>query len=202
MGDRIHYVWTAYDGTGIQLYWGRTDIDGSGWTSHKITSGSLNKENVRFQVVGDTLYLAWDQKDGSGSIHIWTGTMNTDGTGLTAVQRTEGARTDQYPEMQVADDRIHYVWRRETAGTGQLGTGISGKDGTGWTETVRTSDSKNKFWPELQVADARIYYVWCTVIHPHDFQVHLGRMNMDGTGWTVLKVRTPTSRRGFPGYRS
>ncbi len=196
--DSIYYIWTGYDGSYIQIYWGSSHIDGHGWTDKKITTSSNNKENVQFQVVNNTLYLVWDQEDNSGNIHIYLGTVSTAGNMISNQGMTEDTKTDQYPQLYIADGVIHYIWRRDVSGKGQIVTARSLTDGTGWIETLQTSGGDSKFWPRLQVSGQQVYYVWGTVKHPNDYQIHISSMNTDGTSWTNIKSTNTNIQKRFP----
>jgi hypothetical protein len=148
-----------------------------------LRSGTGNtKNNPQFQVVGDKIYYVWSEAGSSGE--LWTGEMNTDGTGWQATRRTFSPTHKAnpgrllYPQLQVVGNKIHYVWTEENSVTSvnELWRGeldLSAAPPT-WSEArLRENSYYNEYLKEwiplpneplitaqLQVVGDKIYYVW------------------------------------------
>jgi hypothetical protein len=94
----------------------------------------------QFQVIGDRLYSVF-----SNSNQIFTATMNTDGTGWSATQRTVSSGTKHHPQMQVAGDSLWTIWRQQVDGYWQHFVGVHNVDGTGWSDFQASTDPADHF---------------------------------------------------------
>jgi len=195
VGDKIYLVWDQSDGTYNQIWTGKMNIDGTGWSATQRTSGSPSKLHPQLQVVGDKIYYTFD------SAQIWTAEMNTDGTSWSATSRTSYSSSDQeWPQLQVVGDKIYYVWTYIYSDFAhqELKTAVMNTDGTGWSALSRTPYNPERYiWePQLQVVGDKIHYVWATKYgaNPGVFYITTAEMNTDGTGFTY------TDRTSSSGY--
>ena len=195
-GTKIYYVWQNIAGFGAdryQIWTASMDTDGNNWSAFQRTSSNYYKDYPQLQVSGTKIYYVWQQDNGSGDNQIWTGIMNTDGTGWSETQRTTTQFYIEYPQLQVDGTKIYYVWQAYSDGSyayEQIWTGVMNTDGTGWSETQRTTNDEYKEVPQLQVDGTKIYYVWDGDDGTGTYQIYTAEMNTDGTGWSEAKRTT------------
>jgi len=185
-GNKIYYVWHEYEGPYRQIFTAEMSIDGTAWKAEKRTSGQYDKVFPQLQVVGNRIYYVRQQPDAAKNRQIWTMEMNIDGTGWKEVQRTNTPFDKQFPQLQVAGNKIYYVWNESDGKYRQIWTAEMNLDGTDWKAVKRTSTSYDKFEPQLQVVRAKIYFVWRESDGSH-FQIWTAMMNRDGTVWGAVK---------------
>jgi len=185
-GNTIYYVWHEYDGPYRQIFTAGMNIDGTGWNADKRTSGQFDKVFPQLQVSGNKIYYVRQQPDATKNRQIWTMEMNIDGTGWKEVQRTSTPFDKQFPQLQVAGNRIYYAWNESDGKDRQIWTAEMNADGTGWKAVKRTSSPGYKFEPQLQVLEDKIYWVWRESDGSH-FQIWTAVTNRDGTGWQAIK---------------
>jgi len=132
-------------------------------------SGS-NLLHPQIAVEGTKIYYAWLEVMFWDALHaswqLWTASMNTDGTGWTAVQRTielEHGEDLEYMNMiSVPGDKLYFVWNSSLAGAReQLWTGSLTFDLVTWNATQRTADALTYYYyPRLCSDGTNVYYVW------------------------------------------
>jgi hypothetical protein len=86
--------------------------------------------------------------------------MNIDGTGWQAIQGTKTPFDKYTPQLQVAGNKIYYVWEESDGKYRQIWTAVTGKDGTGWGGEKRTRSPHGKYDPQFQIVGNKTYYVW------------------------------------------
>lgn len=136
------------------------DASPEGFAAVQRTAGNYDKYRPQLQVVGNKIHYVWQEYDGSGYSQICTAAVNTDGTGWTAVKMTTGSYGKLYPQLQVINDKMYYVWQQYDGNGYQIWTGEMNTDGTGWVAVQRTTGPYDKYRPQLQVAGNRVHYVW------------------------------------------
>ena len=188
-GEKVYLVWSESDGFNDQLWAGEINIDGTGWSSNKLTSTAFNKRNPQLEQVGSKIYYVWEEYDGS-RYQIWTGVMNTDGTGFQAVKRTSSSNNKYNPQMDTQLDKIYYVWEESISSRNQVVTASMNIDGTSWSAVQRTFSAYDKNFIQLKVVNNAIYYTWNALDEsggPIIDQIWTGYMNTDGTGWSAVQ---------------
>ena len=198
---------------GDHLYFSRTDGDPlSKWVITGIMNRDLtvHEDSIRFthsgycsppyfQVADGEYHASW-----SAGGNIFTGKMNVNGSGWTATQRTFTPGNKHRCELQVADDKIYYVYMEEVAGIWQVFTASMNTDGTGWTTTQRTSYSTKyqgkltEGHVRLRIAGDKYFISWS---YPDDegyWQIWTAEMNTDGTGWTQTQRTTGSPSKWRP----
>ena len=185
-GNKIYYVWHEYDGPFRQIFTAQMSTDGTGWKADQRTSGQFDKVFPQLQVSGNKIYYVRQQPDATKNRQIWTMEMNIDGTGWKEVQRTITPFDKQFPQLQVAGNKIYYVWNESDGKYRQIWTAEMNADRTGWKAVKRTSSPGDKYEPQLQVLEDKIYWVWRESDGSH-FQVWTAVTNRDGTGWQAIK---------------
>jgi hypothetical protein len=198
VGDKIYYVWTESDGPYWQIWTGEMNTDGTGWSATQRTTSAYYKYDPQLQVVGDKIYYVWLEWDGYLDYQIWTGQMDTDGTGWSANQRTAGTHERHEPQLQVVGNKIYYVWVEYDGSDVQIWTGKMNTNGTGWVATQRTTSANNKYEPQLQVVGDKIYYAWKGFVAFNPEQIWTGEMNTNGTGWSEMQRTTSIHYRDSP----
>jgi hypothetical protein len=177
VGDKIYYVWDEDDGSYVQIWTGEMNTDGTNWTATKRTTSAYHKYAPQLQVVGDKIYYVWQEHVGTNPEQIWTGEMNTDGTGWSATNRTTSAYDKGNPQLQVVGSKIYYVWAEWDGSDYQVWTGEMNNDGTNWTAAKRTEGAGyNKSGLQFQVVGTKTYYVWEQNNHQYDHQIWTGEM--------------------------
>jgi hypothetical protein len=164
LGDKIYFVWRESDGSHFQVWTAVMNRDETGWQAVKQTSSPQDKHNPQFQINGGRIYLTWHEADGpdwrKARYQIWTATMNMDGKGWQAIQRTATPFDKYTPQFQVHGEKIYYVWEESDGKYRQIWTAVTGKDGTRWEGEKRTRSPYGKYDPQFQMVGNRIFYVW------------------------------------------
>ncbi|WHH58491.1 hypothetical protein [Petroclostridium sp. X23] len=161
MGNKIYYVGSESDDSYVSQIWvGEMYIDGTGFVIETKTAGDKHKAWPQLQIVGDKIYYVFHGLDINDEYQIWTAEMNINGTGFTATQRTTGNYSKIFPQLQVAENKIYYVWCQYDDYRYQIATGEMNTDSTGFAETYITTSEYYKDEPKLQVLNDKIYYVW------------------------------------------
>ena len=196
---RLHYIWMEHDvntNNKRQIWTASMNIDGTDWKAVKRTTSVVGK--LWPQVVLDSdknmLHYVWYQF-ASGGHQIWTASMNTDGTGWNAAQRTTRLARKYDPELVLnpAENKIHYVWYEGDIYTEtQIWTASMNIDGTGWKEEQQTTSHTNKHWTQILVDSStrKIHYAWYENSSNNPSQIWTGSMNTDGTGWSAAQRTT------------
>jgi hypothetical protein len=193
-GSKIYFVWHEYDGPYRQIFTAEMNIDGTGWTAERRTTGQFDKVFPQLHVAGNRIYAIWQQPDATKNRQIWTAEMSIDGKGWKEVQRTNTPFDKQFPQLQVFEEMIYCTWNESDGKYRQIWTAEMNTDGTGWKAVKRTSTPFDKFEPQLQVIDDKIYFAWRESDGSH-FQIWTGVMNRDGTGWQAVKrTHTPQDK--------
>lgn len=164
VGEKIYFVWRESDGSHFQIWTAMMNRDGTGWGAVKKTDSRYDKHNPQLYVEGEKIYYTWHEADGpdwrKARYQIWTAEMNVDGTGWQAIQRTHTPFDKYTPQLQVYDEKIHYVWEESDGKHRQIWTAVANKDGTGWKSEKRTKSPFGKYDPQFQIIGNKIYYVW------------------------------------------
>ncbi len=164
VNGKAYFVWRESDGTHYQIWTAMMNQDGTGWKSLKHTTSPQDKHNPQFQVIGEKVYLTWHEADGpdwrKARYQIWTAQMKNDGTGWRAAQRTFVGFDKYTPQLQVAGEKIYYVWEESDGKHRQIWTAVVNQDGTGWKTEKRTKSPYGKYDPQFQIIGNKIYYVW------------------------------------------
>jgi hypothetical protein len=191
-------AWVKDDSGNCQIWAGEMNTDGTGWSAAKRTTSAYDKQWPQLQVVGNKIYYVWYEKDGSEYYQVWTAEMSTDGTGWSAVKRTNSSYRKMYPQHQVVGSKIYYVWQEwDDSWYYQIWTAEMSTDGTGWSATKRTTTTYHKYHPQLQVVGGKIYYVW-DEFDSSNTQIWTAEMNTDGTGWSAAKRTTSAYDKQWP----
>jgi hypothetical protein len=168
---------------------------GADWSASQRTTSADVKAAPRFQVVGDKIYYVWQ---GDDHFELWTGEMNTDGSGFSTCKRRDPGYALYTPKLQVVGDKIYYVWREYTGGPLSelyIHTGEMNTDGTGWTVTKQTTHNY-VYHPEFQVVGNEIFYTYYR--NAGYRQICTAKMGIDGTGWTATQRTSSSRQKYFP----
>jgi len=177
----------------------------AGFTKTPRPGTANTKYSPQFQVVGDKTYYVWSEIDASGYYQIWTGEMNTDGTGWSANKRTKTTDTPSHkstwlitPQLQVVGNKIHYVWVEKDADDGSWELWRAELDlGTNtWSipnNPIRDIGNPDReiFVPQLQVVGNKIHYVWVETDawgHP---RINTGELNLATNAFTSTTHDSP-----------
>jgi len=201
VGSKIYYAWYERDASNDSQIWTATmNTDGTGWSATKRTNSAYRKNRPQFQVVYSKIYYVWSEEDDNNAYQIWTGEMNTNGTGWSATQRTTSV-DDLYdntsPQFQVVGTKIYYIWSEGDFTDYQIWTAEMNTNGTGWSATQRTTSAYSKFEPQLQVVGTKIYYVW-QESDGSNTQIWTAEMNTNGSGWSATKMTTSAYSKDTP----
>gem|GEM_PF-6650948 len=153
-----------------------------------------------YHVVADgEIHTSW-----SAGYDVFTGRMNIDGSGWTDSQRTFTGGRSHRCELQVVDDKIHYVYMEEVSGVWQVFSASSNRDGSGWSSTQRTnftSKHQSKLTEghaRFRVAGDKYYIAWSYPDDGGTWQIWTAEMNTDGTGWTQTQRTTGSPSKWRP----
>ena len=190
-GSKIYYVRQQPDETKNRQIWTmEMNIDGTGWKEVQRTHTPFDKQFPQLQVVGDTIYYAWNESDGKFR-QIWTAEMKTDGTGWKATKRTSTPFDKFEPQLHVVGEKIYLVWRESDGSHFQIWTAEMSREGKDWQAIKRTGTPFDKHNPQLTVHGNRIDYTWHEADGPDwrksRYQIWTAHMNVDGTGWEATK---------------
>lgn len=152
----------------------------------KRTTSGVNKDRPQLQVVGDIIYITWQEMSG-GKTQIYLGTMKTDGSGWTAVKLTSTAYNKTVPQFHIVEDKIYYVWQEDDGANTQIWTALSDLDGGNFVATKQTTSATNRCNPQLQVFGSKIYYVYEEVVSGY-YALMLAETNLDGTNWSATQL--------------
>ncbi|MCX6759382.1 MAG: carboxypeptidase regulatory-like domain-containing protein [Candidatus Nealsonbacteria bacterium] len=108
---KIYYTWIQRVVANYkdQIWTAVMNIDGTNWVATQKTTSNYHKASVQLEVVGDKIYYAWEETDGS-DYQIWTATMDTDSTDWLAIKRTTSAYDKEFPQLQIVSGIIYYLW--------------------------------------------------------------------------------------------
>jgi len=190
VGNLIYYTWQESDASGIQIWLGTININGTGWVAVKLTSSATNKTLPQFHIVGDKIYYTWQESD--GNYQIWTAISDLDGGNFTATKQTTGATNKENPQLQVfgegEDEKVYYVYQEYVEGYYALMHAVADLDGANWSATQLYWVSLHGIYnPQLEVVGTKIYYVFSYRISsslPADGLV-TAYSNLDGTNFTI-----------------
>jgi len=194
---KIYYVWQEADGTVQQIWTAEMNTNKTGWDATQRTFNSYDKEYPQLQVVGSKIYYVWKEKDDSNYYQIWTGEMNTNGTGWSATKRTTSAYDKDQPQLQVVGSNIYYVWQESDGSNYQIWTAKMDTIGSGWDAQQMTTSAYDKQLPQLQVVGTEIYYVWVES-DGANYQIWTAKMNTNGSGWDDDQRTTSAYDKRYP----
>jgi hypothetical protein len=189
VGDKIYYVWQGDDH--FELWTGEMNTDGTGWSSNLRRDPGYALYTPKLQVVGEKIYYVWREYTSAVYCYLFTGEMNTDGTGWSYTKQS--CNTIYHPELQVVDDKIYYTFYRKSGSYRQIYTAVMNTDGSGFSYTEQTSSSRQKYFPQLHVVGDKIYYVWCqqqTSSSTDPYDLWTAEMDTNQTGWSATKRST------------
>jgi uncharacterized repeat protein (TIGR01451 family) len=209
VGSDIFYIWSESDGPFLQLSTGHMNTSGENWSASLMTTSiNYSISDPQFQVAGSRIYYVWNQRDDEEYNQIWTGVMNTDGTGWEAVQRTDSPTNKSTPQLQVVGSKIYYVWSDVRIGDGfqyAICTAMMNTDGSNWTTHYQTTNYNFIGVPQFQAAGNKIYYVWVEMVEGigdylpegpigggdggYHYQIWTGEMNIDSSDWSEMLQR-------------
>jgi hypothetical protein len=160
--NEVYASWSA----GGDVFTGKMNIDGSGWTATQRTFTPGESHRCELQVTGDKIYYAY-MEEVAGVWQVFTASANRDGTGWTTTQRTnysskyQSKLVEGHVRLRIAGDKYYIAWSYpDEDGYWQIWTAEMNTDGTGWTQIQRTTGSPSKWRPELQMIGGKIYYTW------------------------------------------
>ncbi|RJQ25518.1 MAG: hypothetical protein C4589_10980 [Peptococcaceae bacterium] len=184
VSDTIHYVWRqSSTGTGAgndEIYTAETSLGGLGFSPTRRTFTGKTKYYPQLQVVGGRAYYAWDGEDSSQYQHIWTANMQLDIHLFEDFQWTLGTGDERYPQLQVVNDKIYYVYEKQGIVTAESDTPM-----TYFSNTQRTSGFYSPY-PQLQVVGSKIYYVWARSVFGV-YTLWTAEMNIDGSNFVATQ---------------
>ncbi len=187
---------------------------GAKFSLEEKTSNDPPQRGPFFQVVGDKIFwttnsdipgpegpISYGDRNCAPHIdwHIWTGQMNTDGTGWKEIQRTFPPVIGTEPKLQVVGEKIYYeyfglynLFAKSEKIYGQRYTAWSNIDGTGWRATSRIPEAKSRAIKteqgNMQVVGNKIYYGYPqNEVDNGKWQLWTAESNLDGTGWKAVQ---------------
>lgn len=125
-GDKIYYIFPV-DTPKKQVYdvvIASANLDGSGWHEIRRVHGGAWWIIAQLTVNKGTIYFSYSKGDPNKSVHLWTGSVATDGTGFHERQRTFGVGNSIPAGVQVVGDKVLYsfsVMQRPMASMKKLG---------------------------------------------------------------------------------
>ena len=168
VGDKIYYVFARLEGLGAWGFWtGYSDLDGSNFSMTQQDADSTYQiQPPQLQVVGEKIYYIYTvYVEGADPYYqIVIASSNLNGTGFSKTKKTTSAVSKIVPQLEVVEDKIHYVWHESDGSKDQIWTAIMNTDGSGWSAEQKTTTAHHKKYPQLDVEgigeDEIIYYVW------------------------------------------
>ena len=111
-GTKIYYIFPAatkkkkiYD-----IVIASADLDGSGWHEIRRIRGGAWWIIAQLTVDKGTIYFSYSKGDPDKSVHMWTGSVMTDGSGFQERQRTFGVGNSIPAGVQVVGDKVMYAF--------------------------------------------------------------------------------------------
>jgi len=111
-GDKIYYIFPAdtprkhaYD-----MVIASANLDGSGWHEIRRMHGAGWWIIAQLTVNKGTIYFSYSKGDPGKSVHLWTGSVATDGSAFRERQRTFGVGNSAPAGVQVVGDKVLYAF--------------------------------------------------------------------------------------------
>jgi hypothetical protein len=111
-GNKIYYIFPAptakkkiYD-----IVIASANLDGSGWHELRRIHGGAWWIIAQLTVDKGVIYFSYAKGDPDKSVHLWTGSVATDGSGFKERQRTFGVGNSIPAGVQVVGDKIQYAF--------------------------------------------------------------------------------------------
>jgi hypothetical protein len=111
-GDKIYYIFPAdtpkkhvYD-----MIIASANLDGSGWHEIHRMHGAGWWIVAQLTVNKGTIYFSYSKGDPDKSVHLWTGSVATDGSAFREHQRTFGVGNSAPAGVQVVGDKVLYAF--------------------------------------------------------------------------------------------
>lgn len=187
-GTKIYYIYMerVHGGEGDNAIWAASlNTDGTSWsTTQKRTHATATfpyRPNI--QVSGTTIYYSWTELVGN-YYQIFTATMETDGTGWSATQRTTSNTSKRYHKMRLSGTKLYYAWWQDTDDIG-IWTASMDTDGSNWSASFQEANVFTTLVPHFQVSGTKIYYIW---EGPND-ELWTATMDTDGSNWAATQRR-------------
>ncbi|MBI4802599.1 MAG: hypothetical protein HY796_08770 [Elusimicrobia bacterium] len=196
---KAYYVWQEKDADSAYQIWTATaGLDGADWKATRQTTGGYSKTQPFIDTRGGHVYYSYSGYKGAagagqGNYQLHWARTDLDGAGWRTAEKTFTGPPDVqdafYPQLQVVENKIYYVFSRSDGVNQQIWTGRSDLDGSYVFLTSQTASAVDKWNPQLQVYGSRIYYAWHEkrgIIHV----VKTARSNLDGSGWADETCQT------------
>lgn len=172
-GDKIYYIFPAdtpkkhvYD-----MVIASTNLDGSGWQEIRRIHGAGWWIVAQLTVNKGIIYFSYSKGDPNKSVHLWTGSVATDGSAFRERQRTFGVGNSAPAGVQVVGEKVLYAFsfmQRPMAVMNKLGpmgmsfwTASADLDGDHWTQQRRAGgdgDDHLTGYKMLSVVGGKAYY--------------------------------------------
>lgn len=188
-GDYYKGPWNDW-----QVWTGTVDINLSNWRDQQRTHPPFSGVEPKLVVYGGQSFYEYFGQDANGVWQIYTAQSNSDGSGWRTTQRTfrtEGYRTEQLFNLQVASGRIHYAWEEKgDTDQWQMWAASSALDGSDFKAVQHTFDGGGI--PQLQIVGDKKYYLYSTPASdsrkPYRVSATFAVSKLDGSCWRVLKT--------------
>lgn len=111
-GDRIYYIFPV-DTPKKHVYdvvIASANLDGSGWHEIRRMHGGGWWVIAQLTVNKGTIYFSYSKGDPNKSVHLWTGSVATDGSAFRERERTFGVGNSAPAGVQVVGDKVLYAF--------------------------------------------------------------------------------------------
>ena len=154
--DKCYFAWDQGTVNARDIFTGRSDTDGSGFSSTQQTNDGKPRGWVDLTVSPDRMHLLWSEHDGSSIYQLHLGSCDLDGTNWVDVTLTSGGSHKTDGRVMRCGNKLYYFYReRDGGGNWQVTTAWSDLDGGNFTATMRTSTADNADNPGLDVRAVR-----------------------------------------------
>ena len=126
VGNMIYYVFLQQAPSYPNIFTAFMGTDGSDWTATQRTDfGAWSANLPQLQVVGNVIHYTFTKQlpsGGGSNYHIYSAQMNINGTNWTQEILTITEYPRSYPQFQVVNGILYYIWIQTISGYNQLYT--------------------------------------------------------------------------------
>lgn len=190
--DKIYYFFAEnlmISGSLVRYLWlGTTNLDGSGWTSVRLTDTNTIKSELGFTIYGGKIYYVFIVMDPTTYIYsAWTAESNLDGTSFVATIR-QGDNDVIYVNLVVEEGVMYLCYAIWDDQHYQIETATMNIDGTNWVQVRQTTDATDKYFAYLKVSNGKAHYTYGKDYGSGgSWEAVHATANLDGTGWLTEK---------------
>ncbi|MCK4456471.1 MAG: fibronectin type III domain-containing protein [Thermoplasmata archaeon] len=182
--DKVHVVWADNDDGGFDIFY--RHFDGSAWQASSrisIDVGTEGQYDPSIAVQGDMVHVVWEGDGDPGEYDIYYRYFN--GSVWLPVEEISvdaGNESQADPSIAVAGDKVHVVWREETA-EDCWDIFYRHFNGTSWQsiQEINTNIGTGvHFYPSIAAFDDKVHVVWADF---DDGDNDIFYRHFNGTSW-------------------